>query len=258
MSATAAPAAPDKAPSAPSAPIVAASSQATTTPIASVGDNDVTTPFVRETHIGEPITLVESAQTTVAVADVVTVKSSADTAIVTASPRVLITERRDDATPQATEDEPSDGVVRSLIATADTARLTQARLRASSPEFDGPAVKEQTGEIRSRPTEKPEPVVEETSIVITDLAAAHSAIAAVADAKPKEPVADAASPSRELAVSDVRRDAVALTAAEEEFFKQAPKTEAVMKVETFDDLDEGYEPPGFWDRVFGRKPKKRR
>jgi hypothetical protein len=29
------------------------------------------------------------------------------------------------------------------------------------------------------------------------------------------------------------------------------------KFESFDDLDDGYEPPKFWDRVFGRKkPKK--
>jgi len=158
------------------------------------------------------------------------------------------------------EDEPSDGVVRSLISTADTARLTQARLRDLEPEYDGPAIKETTGEIKSRADEKPEPVLDEDSIVIADLAAAHAAVAAVAETKPKEPPVDAATSSQELAVSDVRRDAVAFSDTEEEFFKKGPKTEPVVKVEieTFEDLDEGYEPQGFWDRVFGRKPKKRR
>ena len=28
------------------------------------------------------------------------------------------------------------------------------------------------------------------------------------------------------------------------------------KPESFDDLDEGYEPPKFWDRVFGRRRKR--
>jgi hypothetical protein len=175
-----------------------------------------------------------------------------------------------DATPEPAEDEPSDGVVRAMIATADTARLARAaRMRQPSPEHDGPPIKETTGEIRERPrsdTREP-PVVEpsiliegsQPSILVADLAAAHDAIAAVT-AKAVIAVAppDAASPSRELEVSDVRRDAVAFSDAEEAFFSAAEKSAPVARVhhDSFDDLDEGYQPPKFWDRVFGRKPKK--
>ena len=46
---------------------------------------------------------------------------------------------------------------------------------------------------------------------------------------------------------------------EEAFFNRAESgTNVVPKFESFDDLDEGYQPVGFWDRVFGRtKPKKK-
>jgi hypothetical protein len=54
----------------------------------------------------------------------------------------------------------------------------------------------------------------------------------------------------------VRRDAVAFSDDEEAFFRGAERTSPAPKVETFDDLDEGYQPPGFWDRVFGRKKPK--
>jgi hypothetical protein len=175
-----------------------------------------------------------------------------------------------DAAPQPTEDEPSDGVVRAMIATADTARLARAaRMRPPEPEHDGPPIKETTGEIRERPRgETREPAVVEPSILVeasqpsilvADLAAAHDAIAAVTSkAVSAAPPPDAASPSRELAVSDVRRDAVAFSDAEEAFFSAAEKSAPVPRVhhDSFDDLDEGYQPPKFWDRVFGRKPKK--
>jgi hypothetical protein len=256
--------------------------------------------------IAEPITVSEAARTSIAVADVVTVRDSGEVAVVTAKPATLISEqpstaevaslepartvvRRDtpptfekidatalvarenlDATPEPAEDEPSDGVVRGMIATADTARLARAaRMRPPEPEHDGPAIKEATGEIRERPrndTKEP-PVVEPSilveasgpSILVADLAAAHDAIAAVtAKAAATPPPPDAASPSRELAVSDVRRDAVEFSAAEEAFFSSADKSAPAPRVhhDSFDDLDEGYQPPKFWDRVFGRKPKK--
>jgi len=69
-----------------------------------------------------------------------------------------------------------------------------------------------------------------------------------------KPPADAASASRELEVSQTRKDAVAFSDDEEAFFKRA-ESHSVMtpKFDSFDDLDEGYEPPKFWDRVFGRK-----
>jgi hypothetical protein len=154
-------------------------------------------------------------------------------------------------------------------------------MRPPTPEHDGPPIKETTGEIRQRPrNDTKEPAVAEPSILVADLvepsppvakppepdalladlAAVHQAIAAVAPkAAATPPPADAASPSRELAVNDVRRDAVSFSEAEEAFFRGADKSAVVPRVaetETFDDLDEGYQPPKFWDRVFGRKPKK--
>jgi hypothetical protein len=77
------------------------------------------------------------------------------------------------------------------------------------------------------------------------------------------PLPDAASSSKELIVSEVRRDAVAFTQEEEAFFKSAEHppqahTASTPRVESFDDLDEGYQPPKFWDRVFGRKQPPRK
>ena len=262
--------------------------------------------------IAEPVTVAEGRATSVAMTDLVTVSGSADTAVVTASPRFLISEQpavapvasteqartitspktgpiavptaggaggegaaaaagasapaRDDAAPEAAEDEPSDGVVRAVIAAADTARLARAaRMRPPAPEHDGPPIKETTGEIREKPRSDREPEVAEPSILVADLAAAHDAIAAAvarsgAAAVQPSP-ADAASPSRELEVSDVRRDAVAFTEAEEAFFRGADQAAPVPRAfepETFDDLDEGYQPPKFWERVFGRKSNKPR
>src|SRR6188768_4291178 len=102
-----------------------------------------------------------------------------------------------------------------------------------TPEHDGPPIKETTGEIRERPrsdTKEP-PVVEpsilieasQPSILVADLAAVHDAIAAVTSkAAAAAPPPDAASPSRELEVSSVRRDAaVAFSDAEEAFFSSA-------------------------------------
>lgn len=178
------------------------------------------------------------------------------------------------ATPVATDDEPSDGVVRAAIASADTARVAPPRARPPTPQHDGPPVKEATGEIRTQSQAAKHPVVEEPSILVedlaakdpaaeqpsvlvADLAAAHDAVAAaVAKPPPEPPPGDAASPSRELEVHDVRRDALALSDVEEAFFRGAERTAPAPKIESFDDLDEGYEPPKFWDRVFGRKKPK--
>jgi hypothetical protein len=95
--------------------------------------------------------------------------------------------------------------------------------------------------------------------LVADLAAAHAAIAAAtAKAASAPSLGDAASSSKEMLVSQVRKDAVEFTQEEEAFFN-APDhkghTNVVPKLESFDDLDEGYEPPKFWDRVFGRKKK---
>ncbi len=62
-------------------------------------------------------------------------------------------------------------------------------------------------------------------------------------------------------VAEVRKDAVhAFSDAEEEFFRAGQgntgKVPTFSPQETFDDLDEGYQPVGFWDRLRGKKPKK--
>jgi hypothetical protein len=101
---------------------------------------------------------------------------------------------------------------------------------------------------------KPEPT--KTDTLVADLAAAHSAIAAVvAKAAAAPPTPDAASASQELVVAEVRRDAVEISEAEEAFFKASEKSQPHVRPshESFDDLDEGYVKPKFWDRVFGRK-----
>ncbi len=187
------------------------------------------------------------------------------------------------ATPVPAEDAPSDGVVQE-ITSADTEK--HARLRArrpSTPEHDGPAIKEATGEIRERTPSQQAPVVDQPSILVSDsdsavvdvppsgpsvlavepqtalvgdLAALHGAVSAAAAAPPAATV-DAKSPARERDVAEVRKDANELSEAEEAFFRRAdhsqPHTASTPRVESFDDLDEGYEPPKFWDRVFGRK-----
>ena len=66
----------------------------------------------------------------------------------------------------------------------------------------------------------PRPAQSEPSILVTDLAAAHTAAVAAAIAQVAEPpTADIASPAQELAVSDVRKNAVAFSEAEEAFFR---------------------------------------
>ncbi|MBL0219253.1 MAG: hypothetical protein IPQ07_35960 [Myxococcales bacterium] len=105
-----------------------------------------------------------------------------------------------------------------------------------------------------------EPPSAEPSILVGDLAAAHGAISAVVAAQAAAPVSkDIAAPARELAVAEVRKDAVhAFSDAEEEFFRagadKTGKVPLLPPTETFDDLDEGYQPVGFWDRLRGKKP----
>ena len=104
--------------------------------------------------------------------------------------------------------------------------------------------------------------VAEPTILVTDLAAVHSRVSAVAVTQAAAaPTRDAASASTERAVSGVRKDATgAFSQIEEEFFRAgSEKTAAPLPSPvTFDDLDEGYQPPKFWDRVLGRKPPPKR
>jgi hypothetical protein len=281
-----------------------------TSPVARLDDDSATTPFIRpdleseRTSIGDAINVTETPAATVQVADVLTVKSDRETANITATPRVTITESpilqaghatpalpgpatTEPAAPSATpavdsapnltaapttetEDEPSDGIIRSITGESESDRA--ARLRqvlpppAPVPAHDGPPMKEATGEIKpihreKKPSDAPQPTIlvndEPPSILVSDMAAVHAAAAAAAP-KPAAPTKDAASASKEIEVASVRKDAVSFTDDEEAFFNRAEShTHAVPKIETFADLDEDYEPqPTFWERVFGKKKKK--
>ena len=210
------------------------------TPIAAATDDRGSTRVI----VAESITVAETSTATVVVADQMTVVGAADTATVTATPHITVLESAK-ATPVASD-----------------------RPRAVEPAHDGPPVKQTTGEI-SQSTKKPLEVTQGPSILIepdrpatdslvSDLAAAHAAIAAATAKTAMVPSkGDAASASKEMLVSEVRKDAVEFTHEEEAFFNaNTHHTNAVTKFESFDDLDEGYEPPKFWDRVFGRKKKK--
>jgi hypothetical protein len=224
----------------------------------------------RGTSLAEAVTVTETAMATVTIADTVTVVGSADTAVVTATPTITVREtpiatqivRPPAGTPIATEDDPSDGVVRAMIATADTARLAARARRPSTspPTSDGPPEKEKTGEIRERPNRTTlEPATSEPSILVADLADAHAfaSAAVAAQSGPFAPSPDASSPARELVVAETRKDAIALSEEEEAFFRKADASQPHMRPahDSFDDLDEGYEPPKFWDRVFGRNKR---
>ncbi|MEO8844491.1 MAG: DUF4388 domain-containing protein [Kofleriaceae bacterium] len=203
------------------------------TPITSPSDDRGSTRVI----VAEAITVAETSTSTVIVADQMTVVGAADIATVTATPHVTVRE------------------------------AAIAASHGTAPEHDGPPVKQTTGEI-SHPAKRAPEVTQGPSILIdagpdqpvsdslvADLAAAHAAIAAAtAKAAAVPSKGDAASASKEMLISEVRKDAVEFTHDEEAFFNaNTHHTNAVPKFESFDDLDEGYEPPKFWDRVFGRK-----
>jgi hypothetical protein len=187
----------------------------------------ITTPSTpaASAHVTPPVTVVEGPRTALAVADLMTVQHPTDTtARVTAVPRTLITE-----TP-----------------TAAPVASTTASVSASSTLVGTPPP----------PAAPPTPATSEPSILVQDLQAVHTAASAAVQKSTSfaKPPADAASSSRELEISQTRKDAVAFSDDEEAFFKRA-ESHSVMhpKFDSFDDLDEGYEAPKFWDRVFGRK-----
>ncbi len=147
-------------------------------------------------------------------------------------------------------------------AAAEEARTYAARVKAAAEtkRLEAEAKAESSASVAVEPSVLVEPpaapdaAASKTDALVADLAAAHSAIAAVvAKAAAAPPTPDAASASQELVVSEVRRDAVVLTEAEEAFFKEKSQPHVRPSHESFDDLDEGYQKPKFWDRVFGRK-----
>jgi len=105
------------------------------------------------------------------------------------------------------------------------------------------------------------------SILIDDVVetAAQVSVAAIAAAQhaqpvdPKAPTApSASSPEVERVRADVQAASAAIAAAfsddEEEFFRAGHET-AAPPAESFSDLDDGYQPQSFWQRVLGKKPK---
>ena len=202
------------------------------------------------------VAVVETATATIVVHDSVVVEASGETtARLTARPIARVIE----ASPSTIVDEPSDGVIRQHITTADTAPVKRRRLPSDPPEDDRP--EDTMGEIttpRARVTVDPRH--SEPSILVADLAEIHAAVSEVADEQVTTPTtADAASPSREAAVASARHDAVAFNEIEEAFFRaghELHEKEAVVVpppvAESFDDLDEGYRPVGFWDRLRGK------
>jgi hypothetical protein len=107
---------------------------------------------------------------------------------------------------------------------------------------------------------KPAAAAEPTTLV-ADLAAAHSAVSAVAAAQAAAPASpDATSPTRDAAAAAARSDAAAFSEAEEAFFRAGhdhsrEPAPTAPHVESFADLDEGYRPVGFWDRLRGKRPR---
>jgi hypothetical protein len=154
-----------------------------------------------------------------------------------------------------------------MLATTNSAqadRAARARQGSAPPEtVSAPAQAPATGEIAQR---EPSPTASganaataEPSILVADLASAHAAVTTAFERPTPhpQPLLDAASPAHDRAVAEVRKDATAFSDTEEAFFRRAdhhtqPPSNAA-KPESFADLDEGYEPPKFWDRVFGRR-----
>jgi hypothetical protein len=162
-----------------------------------------------------------------------------------------------DGAPAAIDDEPSDGVIREHIATADTAPVKRRRLPSDPPEDDRP--ESTSGEIttrRARPTS--EPRRSEPTILVGDLAAVHLAVAEIASDQVTAPAIDAASPALAERVADLRDDAAAFSDTEEAFFRDGHDEDAVIAPpptgESFDDLDSDYQPVRFWDRLRGKAP----
>ncbi|HEU4731172.1 MAG TPA: DUF4388 domain-containing protein [Kofleriaceae bacterium] len=158
-----------------------------------------------------------------------------------------------DPTPSEIIDEPSDGVVRQHITTADTAPVRRRRAPSDAPEDDRPG--DATGEI-TMPRRRPpvEPRRSEPTILVADLTAIEAEVSEVASGQVTAPIsAEARSPGRGPAEPASPHDAVAFSEDEEAFFRAGhDRDDAVIPqqpAESFADLDEGYQPVGFWDRL---------
>ncbi|HEX2687842.1 MAG TPA: hypothetical protein VHN14_14545, partial [Kofleriaceae bacterium] len=161
------------------------------------------------------------------------------------------------AAPAAITDEPSDGVVRHPIATAETAPVRRRRMLTEPPEDDRP--EDAVGEITApRVRVTAEPRMSEPSILVPDLAVIHAEVSASVSEQVTAPVlVHAASSALEPPVAPVPSGADSLREVEETFFgadhdKDATGDPAPSRPESFDDLDQGYRPVGFWDRLRGK------
>ena len=155
-------------------------------------------------------------------------------------------------------DEPSDGVIVQHIATAHTTPVKRRRLPSDPPEDDRPD--DAMGEITApRTRTSDEPRDNEPSILVADLAAVHGAVSVIAVAQAAAPpTADATSAVHEAPVIAARRDAAAFSEVEEAFFRAGQTKDVAAPppvVESFDDLDAGYQPLGFWARLRGKTRK---
>jgi hypothetical protein len=184
-----------------------------------------------------------------------------DTATLTATQTVVVTERNGvvAAAVIATAIEVDDtGAQRQRIAALDTAPLPARAKQPSKPPQTSEISAKAGGEIAERPASSAAAAVDaaQPSILIADLASVHAAVSAVAAAQATAaPTTNAATASRDADVAHVRTDATAFTDDEEAFFR-AGSTSAVPlqpAEETFEDLDDGYQPVGFWDRVLGKR-----
>jgi hypothetical protein len=168
------------------------------------------------------------------------------------------------AAPSTITDEPSDGIIRQHITTAVTTPVGRGRAPSEPNDDDRPG--DATGEI-SLPRDRA--VVDrkassEPSILVADLAAVHSMVSAHADDRVTGRIAgNAATPAREGQIGEARADAVAFSDVEEAFFRAGHADHKVAPVppaaptETFEDLDEGYRPTGFWDKLRGKTQPRR-
>jgi len=161
-----------------------------------------------------------------------------------------------DPTPIAVVDEPSDGVVRHHIATAETAPVKRRPIPHDPRDDDRPA--DATGEITT-PHQRPPVVIRysEPTIQVPDLAAIQAELGDVPTVQPAPPARGAAAPARPTTGG---RDSTPFNAVEEAFFQEGHDKAPAGRSdsESFDDLDEGYRPLGFWERLTGRgKPERR-
>ncbi|MFN0245950.1 MAG: DUF4388 domain-containing protein [Kofleriaceae bacterium] len=240
--------------------------------------------------IGEKITIAETNTSRVVLQEQMSIDRSLQTARIASSQITTVEKapaahakddvsaatalfgKRELAAPTEIDDEPSDGIVRHIPSVE-----TAPKKRPPPPKVEVPDDRpgDRTGEITaarkkhgSTPPKNREPSIlieEAAATTAADLAAAHEAVAAAAVAQVRAPkTTDLAGASVEKAVVETRKDAaIAFSDAEEAFFRQGfgeEKSTSVQMtgpVETFDDLDEDYQPVGFWDRLRGKKGEKK-